>query len=98
MISRLRLSIYKTFLHWWIECTEKDANSALPTYYYTAHVELVEDTVAWCEENLTGTPTFEECAFDTCEDCFTLPTIPVENLYLIFKNDQDATHFLLRWC
>lgn len=99
-MSRLRLPIQKPFLHWWIECEEKDPHSALPTLYYTANVELREDCTAWCDENLGMTPTFETERFDICEDCFTYPQIEsrVPHVYLIFPDDAAATLFALRWC
>lgn len=83
-----------------MECEEKDPHSALPTLYYTAHVELNDESKAWAIDQFDYVPTFVDDKFDICEDCFSLhgPLLPVEAVKLLFRSDPDACAFKLRWC
>ncbi|RYD47980.1 MAG: hypothetical protein EOP83_27195 [Verrucomicrobiaceae bacterium] len=85
-------------LLWWVECEEIDPQSPYPTYNYSAHVDLVPEVQLWCDEMLTGFPTFTQSDFPLPDyEKYLKPYIDAPDLELHFLSEAEAMLFKLRW-
>lgn len=85
-------------LYWWVECEECDPHSAYATYLYFAHVDLMREVAEWCDENLTGFPTFDQNCFPLPDyENYCRPTVKATHVHLHFLSEAEALLFKLRW-
>lgn len=87
-----------SILWWWIECEEINPLTPDAYYAYTAHVDLQYAVSEWCDEHLSGYPTFSKCCFELPHYEATLrPVIEDSHVALHFLSEAEATLFKLRW-